>query len=1175
MNREANIPGDLQLTGEQRAALTTRGTSIGLTAGAGCGKTFVLTHRYLSCLEPDATSASRNSLQKTVAITFTDRAAREMRDRIRSACQDRIAGANNSTDIEYWQRILRGLDLARISTIHAFCTGILRSHAAELGLDPNFRMMEGTEFTTMLSSSVEQILHRRLADRDEIAMRVVGRFELERTTTTLQELLKQRFRLKPDQFDDRSPEDWVACWTRLYEEEFIPASLTDLAESYHVQKLKSLFTAYQPDKPNHQQACRIVVDAIDQLSQMSTDSQLLDDWQQLLSNLSENIVIKKVGAKSEWDNDDIYIEIMETMKKVREGLNKRKKEDYDIPKEEFEAAVAWSRDFWDLLKPCWSAYDENKRRAGVLDFDDLLVSTRNLLADNPAAQKRLAKGIDFLLIDEFQDTDPIQTEIVRLLCEHDIQGEKLFLVGDVKQSIYRFRRADPEVFLQLRSEIPEPGQLPLLTNFRSRGEIIYFVNGLFDGEFSTPEAPLVPHRNPDTSLPPRIEFLFPQILDIEKPSTNQLRRTEAEWIAARIRQLLQDETAFVPDKTHPDGHRRVTSGDIVILFRAMGDVPIYEDALRRLGIDYYLVGGRTFYAQQEVFDLINLCRTIAEPDDPVSLIGLLRSPFFSMNDESIYLLGREERPITEVLFDNGVHLPDPQQLRQARYAARVISELRMVKDDVSLFELLTKAIEQTGYDAALLMEHLGERKLANLRKLLEMAHQFDVSGTRDFSDFISELQDAISDNADEELAATSPEAGNTVRLMSIHQSKGLEFPVVFVADMNRKEKVSDSNNRLHPEMGPLVPMPKVGGESPRHPGIIVDRFFEKKADQEEAIRLLYVAMTRAADLLILSGSLASDMNLQNNWMKLLDKKFDLMTGLPKTDPILGSFSLGSLAAEEIPEIRVHHVRPEFEPSKSKQSRRLKLTDFETIVNQVDPTPPNRMADPIEVDSGPRRVISVSEIEKLTNSDGHQLHFDQTEKGDEDLKIDSAGRFGSLVHGILERIDFTAQEYSTDEMTMYASHAARKLNSKPTEGELDQAVERCQDLLQHSLAGELGQAKRLYRELPFMLQWPESDVSVQGTIDCLFQDDENRWHLIDYKTGSVSANEDSILAVYGFQLATYTLAVSLQTGQLPHTTRLVLIRNPVHVIDIHWTDSRIADYSQKIDNLLRQIPLNPQ
>ena len=296
---------------------------------------------------------------------------------------------------------------------------------------------------------------------------------------------------------------------------------------------------------------------------------------------------------------------------------------------------------------------------------------------------RLASQSRLLLVDECQDTDPLQVELIKALCGQQIQDGKLFFVGDYKQSIYRFRGADPDVFRRLEQETPEPGRLPLLRNFRSQPAILNFVNALFcdvlsnespgsstaDGDKSLNYQPLIPHREQITPEP-AVEFLWASAMEDEPDnkdagSKDSARRREAEYIARRIRGMLDRNEALAAEKS-TDGSwtaRPVEEQDIAILFRTLSSVQFYEEALRRYSIDYYLVGGHAFYAQQEIHDVVNLLRTLASPADGVSLAGTLRSPMFALADETLFWLAQHPQGLAVGLFAD--RLPSELKRRPA------------------------------------------------------------------------------------------------------------------------------------------------------------------------------------------------------------------------------------------------------------------------------------------------------------------------------------------------------------------------------------------------------------------------------------------------------------------------------------------------------------------------------
>src|SRR5262249_54969143 len=257
-----------------------------------------------------------------------------------------------------------------------------------------------------------------------------------------------------------------------------------------------------------------------------------------------------------------------------------------------------------------------------------------------------------------------------------------------------------------------------------------------------------------------------------------------------------------------------------VLFRAMSDAAIYEDVFRRSGVEYYLVGGRAFFAQQEVHDFVNLCTFLNDPSDSIALVGVLRSPFFSLSDDTIVAItGVGQVPLRESLqqtLPSGI--PETQQ-EQVRQAARMLDELLAQKDRIPLPDLLELALKRTAYDASLLLEFLGRRKVANLRKLIQMARQFDRSGIGTLADFTRRLQEFVAEETIEDLAATNRESSDVVRLMTIHQAKGLEFPVVIVADMERQNRSTFVDAVYHRQFGPLIVPPKFGSEEAYHPAL--------------------------------------------------------------------------------------------------------------------------------------------------------------------------------------------------------------------------------------------------------------------------------------------------------------------------------------------------------------------
>ena len=336
-----------------------------------------------------------------------------------------------------------------------------------------------------------------------------------------------------------------------------------------------------------------------------------------------------------------------------------------------------------------AAYEAEKRAAAAMDFTDLLIRARDLLTGphGDSLRQRLAAQTRLLLVDEFQDTDPLQVDLVKALCDGRFTAGKLFLVGDKKQSIYRFRGADPDVFCDLRQQIPVEGRLPLSENFRSQPAVLEFINALFAEELEEPDQPYEPLKAVHKQVGPRpaVELLWAidaeaapslptNLRSGEGKTVERLRRREADFIARRIRGLLDSGEKIVWEKEgENETARPVCPGDIAILFRALTDVAYYEEALRRWDIDYYLVGGHAFYAQQEIYDVANLLRSLANPGDEVSLAGVLRSPLFALLDETLFWLARQGKGLSAGLFAEELSPElDAEQAGRVRAAAATL-----------------------------------------------------------------------------------------------------------------------------------------------------------------------------------------------------------------------------------------------------------------------------------------------------------------------------------------------------------------------------------------------------------------------------------------------------------------------------------------------------------------------
>jgi ATP-dependent helicase/nuclease subunit A len=954
-------------TAQQRRAIERRGVSVVLSSGAGCGKTHVLTGRYLSHLQDDGVEVGQ-----VVAITFTDRAAREMRDRIRKAITTALHPAE---DPARWRKHLRDLETAPICTIHSFCGNLLRQHAVLAGLDPRFEILEDVLAANLRTEAMKAALHTLLLESGAAggALReLVILYGWPAVCAAVEELVLANDLPAWDRWLARSPDQIAAEWTGTKRDalrkewvDYLVAASPPIAHCLNL--LRTVRTA---DAEMTGTIARILADT----PRLATDP----DPASLVDELHQCARVGKKGAKA-WGNEAEYRAVQKALTDYREKLPEKMALFLEQP-EDLSEAIRVGQGFVRVAREVVRAYQERKHRAAVVDFQDLLVLTRDLLKQHPDAREALQERFHFILLDELQDTDPVQMELVELLCGAGIRDGKLFAVGDSKQSIYRFRGADVVLFESLQRSVGNEGRLSLSANFRSQPGVLDFVNALCVARFPSYE-PLQPHH-PSVRDEPCVEFLWSVPgPDEEKLAVSEIRRREAEAIAGRIAELLADGGPRIYQP--PTGDLRpVQPKDIALLFRSMSNVGIYEAALRRQGLDYYLVGGRAFFAQQEIYDLLNLLRCLENPDDSLALAGTLRSPFCCLSDEALFVLGLHRDGLWAGLHDEERFAKVPADQKPAVLRARnLLGRCRPLKDRLPIARLIGEVLAESGYDAALQFEFLGERKLANLWKLLDMARTFDRSGLFGLADFIRQLGDQVQRQPREEQAATQPENADVIKLMSIHQAKGLEFPVVFVPDMGSAARGGQfAFARWHGRYGCLVRPPSEDDPAPFSDfGWRLGAAADTLADWAEDLRILYVACTRARDLLVLSAGFAeplpadtsTDMPVPlkspSSWVLALGERFHLRSGRCLAPDV---------SEEKRPAVRVHVVEGE--------------RAFEHAVPKRTATAPERDLTPNP--SAPRQppplaggsVISLTALEwlgRLANErSGAESLFGESERG---------------------------------------------------------------------------------------------------------------------------------------------------------------------------------------------------
>lgn len=867
-----------ELLPQQAAAAYEITKHISVTAGPGSGKTTVLVERYLHILRQH-----KLNIDQIVAITFTNRAANEMRERLRNDLNQILKKASPA-ERPRWLSYKRTLDGAVITTIHGFCARLLREFPVEAQVDPQFLLLDEHRAAMLLESVVEEVLSQFISD---------GHAEVSRLTLGV-----GRAKL-------------AAALAHVYREARGKGlSLTDLA---------MMTAASHQAEHDYPKALRELDDAISQyfdrpkLSVRAAEKRLRfkEVWpavRELLQQLPTHETLAdyclKIESLRQFRPDKTALgDLAGTIDDLLWGNVSKRANDYSglIPQICFDYfAQVYALEMVNILTTIDKRLNEEKQKLSALDFDDLEIRALELL-NNPAVLTRAAERYRFFLVDEFQDTNALQRQLLeRLAFSPGRNAANLFIVGDRKQSIYGFRGADVDVFREMTGTLLAAGgeEKPLLVNFRSQPPLISFFNYLFERLFQKSEdvpslsdedlAKLgyVAHEASEPKREAEDTEPLVELLIATSPPPGDHKRVEkdsreldATQLANRIKSLMQENP-------------KLNYSDIALLFRAMTQVHFYESIFRRANIPYQTVLGRGFYDRDEIRDLIQLLRFLDNRTDELALAAVLRSPLCGISDNALFALRsapRLDQPdalerslgarrLYTALRQHGeISFINDQEHDLLERAANLIGRLVARRHHYTIEDLLRFAVDESEYATVIAANFDGAQRLANVQRLFTLAARFERSGNhliRDFVRYVEEFEAIGSRESEGQI----DEAANAVKLMTIHQAKGLEFPVVIIPDLHRSRTPPEFSFLLDPQRGLTLKVPD--GRGNRVAGCTFSDFEKRHSwrEQFESMRLLYVAATRARDRLILSGAteeLSKLTGSKDSWLKWIWQALEL------------------------------------------------------------------------------------------------------------------------------------------------------------------------------------------------------------------------------------------------------------------------------------------------------------
>ncbi|MCP9439152.1 MAG: UvrD-helicase domain-containing protein [Nitrospira sp.] len=1061
----------------REAAETTFDRNVVVIAGAGTGKTTLLVNRLVHLLvkQPEPIP-----IMNIVALTFTNKAATEMKVRLRerltvlaqphrASVRSSDGGSLSYGEIEaryglapeavatLARAALVDLEKAQIGTLHSFAAHLLRLHALESGVDPEFQEDDGLRFDEHFTASWDLWLDRELSPSGShhgLWRKVLASVALDLIRGLARSLCSEL--VDPDtlhrQVSSNEMPIAVVQWLRQQQEQ-----VWQLLQRYDRPKRR---------KVEHQLA------ATASLIGLVVEGGLIGRHR--LSMEERQWLEKDVGKTvAEWDEQD-FAEAADLIKMAQRLLTV---EENLFP------------DLLTLLLPLVRQVRASFVQQGWLSFDGLLARARTLLYQHPSVRERIKREYRAVLVDEFQDTDPVQYEIVLALSERlgeyatrwqelSLEPGKLFIVGDPKQSIYAFRRADIEAFDRVVEKIKDDGGvvLTLTTNFRSDAAVLERVNGVFDRLFERrplvqPEnVPLEAGRQRSTTVVEpgvRFQVVVPRGRD-ELFDAAEATRAESEMVA----RWLAEEVLSRPS---------VKPGHVALLFRKLTHADAYLDALRRYDIAYVIEGEKHFYRRQEVIDLVNLLRLLDRPHDEVAWAGLLRSPLGGLTDRQLYEL-RQARLCDYRRADRLASWPQPCAAAVQRLYSH-LGWLHRAIADLPLAEAVDLVFERLPILEVAAASLHGEQAVANLLKVKQMAVSLADRPHMTFSRFVDLMSARLEEQPDESESSLTEESLEAVHVLTIHKAKGLEFPIVVLPGLHQGGRRETRVAQVSYDWSSGVYGLSLGSHWSL--GSLLVESKQRRREEAERRRLLYVGMTRAKDLLVLTGGITA--------RSAGETVFDLMQS-----GATGTIGDRSAATLQMGAATIPHVVVTAPERKRPFRRREQEAEFIAIdVHTVAACWSERTA---RWEEGQRTPLFLS-----PTSMGERVPLFPGPRG---LKGDEAvvGRLaGVVVHRLLERWDFSGDPA---EFLAMAHRGFDSFLEPEDQSHAEAVASSVQALLasfvRSDLYNRLASAEILGREVPLLMPWGEGQV-MEGVIDVIYRLDGTVW-VADYKTDAITAEE---------------------------------------------------------------------
>ena len=826
------------LTPSQKQALdVTKSTCV--TAGAGTGKTFILSQRYRSVLLQNHAN-KQFSPANILALTFTEKAAAEMRERIAADLSKDIRACSDPTVQQGLLRMQDEFYRASITTFHSFASSLLREFSVEAGLDPSFGIMDDGARTELVRTTLTALLTR---PPEDLRSDVLCLLQYQKGGT-LRSLLTQAL----DDWHEADP------WFRQLEEN------PDIVRELWKTACADFWLTFRDKLIQNRKICETIREISAVAGETKYGETITENWQKLkVAESTTGILASLHGLKAARKCGNCLSGIDDTIFKV--PIKEVLKTDLDPENPPFDEISLILTSFGRVLRAAAESIDAEKQRLNVLDFDDLIYRAVRLITENPAVLSELRERYRYILVDEVQDNDPRLTDLILFLAGSPAESDRLFIVGDLKQSIYRFRGADIRKNAELFDAFPASSRVSLDVSFRTVPEIVHLVNTVFAQIFTGAALSydvsydaLSANRIQDTGS---VLFLSRDIDPGDNSSASRMR--ESEDIAVWIAETVRNQTLLI--KTKDETCRPAEYGDIAILLNTRTPLPQLTAALQKFSVPYLIYKSGRLYQQQETYDFSNLLEVIINPENDAALYGLLRSPWFGISDADLCRLRTGCFSLWKDVRDSPLTESAVQTIRHWQKLSLQLPTGRFLRTVLRESGILTTYAAMQG----------GDLIIANLEKLISL-----LENTDSLIHAVFQLRENIL-NAEIKEDEGDVIAGNRVQILTIHAAKGLEYPVVIAAFTGDGKSDKLDNWIFDEQLGPAFSLQvrKSDAEDVSVKTFVQNylRHDEITAEKMEIKRKLYVALTRARDHLVISGTYMNKDGSasKNSFLSLLDK----------------------------------------------------------------------------------------------------------------------------------------------------------------------------------------------------------------------------------------------------------------------------------------------------------------